>query len=77
MIVAPQSYHNAADACYAVSKGFQAAYNPLQTALLETSGMAGSYQAIKAWSKSYDDRASAFVLAATNFARALQHWAMF
>lgn len=72
--IAPQSYHSAADACYALSKEFQDAYNPLQTALLETGGMAGSYQAIKAWSKSYDQRAGALVLVATNFARAVQHF---
>ncbi|MBH0778860.1 hypothetical protein [Nocardia bovistercoris] len=46
----------------------------MQTVLLETSGMAGSYQAVKAWSRSYDDRAGAFVLVATNFARTLQHF---
>jgi hypothetical protein len=74
VIVAPQSYYSAANDCYALSKDFQAAYNPLQTVLLETGGMAGSYQAIKAWSKSYDERAGAFALVATNFARALQHF---
>ncbi|MGK8503742.1 polymorphic toxin type 37 domain-containing protein [Nocardia asiatica] len=73
-VVAPQSYYTAADACYKLSKEFQAAYNPLQTALLETGGMAGSYQAVKAWSVNYDERAGAFTTAATNFARALQHF---
>ncbi|WP_181721738.1 polymorphic toxin type 37 domain-containing protein [Nocardia gipuzkoensis] len=73
-VVAPQSYYTAADACYKLSREFQAAYNPLQTALLETGGMAGSYQAAKAWSVSYDERAGAFTTAATNFARALQHF---
>ncbi|MGQ4601360.1 polymorphic toxin type 37 domain-containing protein [Nocardia sp. R6R-6] len=74
MIIAPQSYYSAANDCYALSKDFQAAYNPVQTVLLETGGMAGSYQAVKVWSKSYDERAGAFALVATNFARALQHF---
>ncbi|MFI6165558.1 polymorphic toxin type 37 domain-containing protein [Nocardia sp. NPDC051052] len=73
-VVAPQSYYTAAEACYKLSTEFQSTYNPLQTALLETSGMAGSCQATKAWSDAYDERAGAFTLAATNFARALQHF---
>ncbi|ASF10653.1 hypothetical protein NBRGN_027_02790 [Nocardia brasiliensis NBRC 14402] len=72
--VAPQTYYTAADACYKLSKEFQAAYNPLQTALLETGGMAGNYQAAKAWSQSYDERGGAFTTAATGFARALTHF---
>ncbi|WP_280194972.1 hypothetical protein [Nocardia farcinica] len=73
-VVAPQSYYTAAEECYKLSREFQSAYNPLQTALLETSGMAGSCQAAKAWSEAYDERAGAFTTAATNFARALQHF---
>ncbi|NKY31391.1 polymorphic toxin type 37 domain-containing protein [Nocardia gamkensis] len=72
--VAPQTYYTAAEECYKLSREFQSAYNPLQTALLETSGMAGSCQAAKAWSTAYDERAGAFTTAATNFARALQHF---
>ncbi|WP_054813986.1 hypothetical protein [Nocardia arizonensis] len=60
--------------CYTLSEEFQTVYNPLQTALLETGGMAGGYQAVKAWSKAYDERAAAMTLVATNFARALQHF---
>ncbi|WP_278264781.1 hypothetical protein [Nocardia sp. AG03] len=37
--------------------------------------MAGSYQAAKAWSTNYDERAGALTTAATAFARALQHFA--
>ncbi|WP_227998421.1 hypothetical protein [Nocardia australiensis] len=72
--VSPQSYQSAAKVCYALSEEFQTVYNPLQTALLETSGMAGGYTAVKAWSKAYDERAAAMTLVATNFARALQHF---
>ncbi|GEM34269.1 hypothetical protein NN3_52760 [Nocardia neocaledoniensis NBRC 108232] len=36
--------------------------------------MAGGYEAVKPWSKSYDDRAAALTMVATNFARALQHY---
>ncbi|WP_156371302.1 hypothetical protein [Nocardia arizonensis] len=74
MIIAPHSYYTAANECYTISKEFQAVYNPLQTVLLETGGMAGSYQAVKAWAKSYDERAGAFALVATNFARTLVHF---
>lgn len=70
--VEPQSYYDAATTCYQLSKDFQAAFNPLQSTLLATGGMAGGYQAAKAWAKSYDDRAVAFTSAATEFARATQ-----
>ncbi|WP_329407226.1 polymorphic toxin type 33 domain-containing protein [Nocardia vinacea] len=70
--VAPQTYYSAADECYAISKAFQDVYNPLQKVLLTTGGMAGGYQAIKAWASGYDERVGAFTLFATNFARALQ-----
>ncbi|MET8651708.1 polymorphic toxin type 28 domain-containing protein [Nocardia aurea] len=72
--ISPQSYQSAARECYALSKQFQTVYNPLQVALLETSRMAGGYQAVKAWSKAYDERAAAITLVATNYARALQHF---
>ncbi|MBH0781424.1 hypothetical protein [Nocardia bovistercoris] len=74
MRVAPRSYYGAASECYAISKQFQEAYNPLQRVLLTTGGMAGGYQAIKTWSSGYDERVGAFTLVATNFARALQHF---
>ncbi|WP_068279916.1 hypothetical protein [Aldersonia kunmingensis] len=70
--VEPQSYYSAAQSCYNLSRDFQTAFNPLQTALLETGGMAGGYQAAKAWATSYDQRALAVVMAATDFARATQ-----
>ncbi|MBB5912991.1 hypothetical protein BJY24_001858 [Nocardia transvalensis] len=73
-VVAPQSYYTAAEECYKLSREYQSAYNPLQSALFETGGMAGSCQAVKAWSDAYDERAGAFTTAATNFARALQHF---
>ncbi|WP_216905939.1 PASTA domain-containing protein [Nocardia noduli] len=56
-------------------------YNTLQATLNGagatpgTSGMAGRYEAVAAWSRSYDERASALVTAATGFARALTHFA--
>ncbi|MFC3960421.1 polymorphic toxin type 37 domain-containing protein [Nocardia jiangsuensis] len=73
--VAPHTYYTAADACYQLSRELQSAYNPLQTVLLETGGMAGSYPAVLAWSAAYDEHAAAFTLAATGFVNALQHFA--
>ncbi|MBH0774703.1 polymorphic toxin type 37 domain-containing protein [Nocardia bovistercoris] len=72
--ITPQTYYTAADACYKLSKEFEGAYQPLQTALFDTGGMAGSYQAAKAWSRAYDERAGAFTTAATNFVNALTHF---
>lgn len=72
--ISPQSYESAATACYDLSKKFQTVYTTPQTVLLETNAMAGGYEAVKAWSKSYDDRAAALTMVATNFARALQHY---
>ncbi|MGW5917549.1 polymorphic toxin type 37 domain-containing protein [Nocardia fluminea] len=72
--ISPQSYDSAAKACYDLADKFETVYNSLQTVLLETSAMAGGYQAVKAWSKAYDDRAGAVTLVATNFVRALQHF---
>ncbi|GGK67625.1 hypothetical protein [Nocardia camponoti] len=70
----PQSYETAAKECYALAKEYQTVYNPLQGVLLDVSAMAGGYQAVKSWSKSYDQRASALVLVATGLVRALQHF---
>ncbi|WP_194824055.1 hypothetical protein [Nocardia sp. XZ_19_231] len=72
--ISPQSYESAAKECYDLSEKFQTVYNSLQTVLLETSAMAGGYQAVKTWSKAYDDRAAAVTLVATSFASALQHF---
>lgn len=72
--VSPQSYESAATACYDLSKKFQTVYETPQTVLLETNAMAGGYEAVKSWSKSYDDRAAALTMVATNFARALQRY---
>ncbi|MFI5503458.1 hypothetical protein ACIA5E_30755 [Nocardia asteroides] len=72
--VSPQSYESAATACYDLSKKFQTVYETPQSVLLETSAMAGGYEAVKTWSKAYDDRAAALTMVATNFARALQHY---
>ncbi|MFE7744684.1 hypothetical protein [Nocardia sp. NPDC057455] len=72
--ISPQSYESAAKECYDLSEKFQTVYNAMQRVLLETSAMAGGYQAVKTWSKAYDDRAGAVVLVATSFARALQHF---
>ncbi|MFI7526924.1 deaminase domain-containing protein [Nocardia salmonicida] len=72
--VSPQSYESAATACYDLSKKFQTVYETPQTVLLETNSMAGGYEAVKSWSKAYDDRAAALTMVATNFARALQHY---
>ncbi|MCC3318095.1 deaminase domain-containing protein [Nocardia africana] len=72
--ISPQSYESAAKNCYDLSEKFQTVYNSLQSVLLETSAMAGGYQAVKSWSKAYDDRSAAVTLVATNFARALQHF---
>ncbi|MGW6421393.1 polymorphic toxin type 24 domain-containing protein [Nocardia sp. NPDC055053] len=72
--ISPQSYESAAKECYDLSEKFQTVYNSLQTVLLETSAMAGGYQAVKTWSKAYDDRAAAVTLVATSFAQALQHF---
>ncbi|MEV6388865.1 hypothetical protein [Nocardia xishanensis] len=69
-----QSYESAAKECYDLSEKFQTVYNALQGVLLETGAMAGGYQAVKMWSKAYDDRAAAVTLVATSFARALQHF---
>ncbi|MEV0031198.1 hypothetical protein [Nocardia sp. NPDC050793] len=69
-----QSYESAAKECYDLSEKFQTVYNALQGVLLETGAMAGGYQAVKTWSKAYDDRAAAVTLVATSFARALQHF---
>lgn len=72
--ISPQSYESAAKESYDLSEKFQTVYNSLQTVLLETSAMAGGYQAVKTWSKAYDDRAAAVTLVATSFASALQHF---
>ncbi|MFJ2667312.1 restriction endonuclease fold toxin [Nocardia fluminea] len=72
--ISPQSYESAAKECYDLSEKFQTVYNSLQTVLLETSAMAGGYQAVKTWAKAYDDRAAAVTLVATSFAQALQHF---
>ncbi|MFJ2838740.1 deaminase domain-containing protein [Nocardia sp. NPDC087230] len=72
--VSPQSYESAATTCYDLSKKFQTVYETPQTVLLETNAMAGGYEAVKSWSKAYDDRAAALTMVATNFARALQHY---
>ncbi len=72
--VSPQSYDSAATACYDLSNKFQTVYETPQTVLLETNAMAGGYEAVKSWSKAYDDRAAALTMVATNFARALQHY---
>ncbi|MFC4377416.1 hypothetical protein ACFO5K_25380 [Nocardia halotolerans] len=72
--VSPQSYESAATACYDLSNKFQTVYETPQTVLLETSAMAGGYEAVKSWSKSHDDRAAALTMVATNFARALQRY---
>ncbi|WP_431953352.1 polymorphic toxin type 24 domain-containing protein [Nocardia lijiangensis] len=72
--ISPQSYESAAKECYDLSEKFQTVYNAMQRVLLETSAMAGGYQAVKTWSKAYDDRAGAVALVATSFARALQHF---
>ncbi|MBF6441956.1 EndoU domain-containing protein [Nocardia farcinica] len=70
--VSPQSYDSAATACYDLSEKFQTVYETPQTVLLETNAMVGGYEAVKTWSKAYDDRAAALTMVATNFARALQ-----
>ncbi|UGT57779.1 EndoU domain-containing protein [Nocardia asteroides] len=72
--VSPQSYESAAMACYDLSEKFQTVYETPQSVLLETNAMAGGYEAVKSWSKAYDDRAAALTMVATNFARALQHF---
>lgn len=72
--ISPQSYDSAAKACYDVSTKFQTVYETPQTVLLETNAMAGGYEAVKSWSKAYDNRAAALTMVATNFARALQHY---
>ncbi|MFC9968669.1 hypothetical protein [Nocardia ignorata] len=72
--ISPQSYESAATACYDLSKKFQTVYETPQTVLLETNGMAGGYEAVKSWSKAYNDRAAALTMVATNFARALQRY---
>ncbi|GAA5056649.1 hypothetical protein [Nocardia callitridis] len=72
--ISPQSYESAAKECYDLSDKFQTVYNAMQRVLLETSAMAGGYQAVKTWSKAYDDRAAAVTLVATSFASALQHF---
>ncbi|MFB8278726.1 hypothetical protein [Nocardia colli] len=72
--ISPQSYESAAKECYDLSKKFQTVYNAMQSILLETSAMAGGYQAVKIWSTAYDSRAGAMTMVATNFARALQHF---
>ncbi|MFF5034086.1 hypothetical protein [Nocardia salmonicida] len=72
--ISPQSYESAAKECYDLSEKFQTVYNSLQTVLLETSAMAGGYQAVKTWSKAYDEHAAAVTLVATSFAQALQHF---
>ncbi len=68
--VNPNTYYDAGAACYALSRDFQAAFNPLQTALYETGGMAGGYAAARGWADAYDKRASDLVSAAIEFARA-------
>ncbi|MEV4155561.1 hypothetical protein AB0J48_21285 [Nocardia salmonicida] len=72
--VSPQSYDSAATACYDLSEKFQTVYETPQSVLIETSAMAGGYQAVKSWSKAYDDRAAALTMVATNLARALQRY---
>lgn len=81
-VVAPQTHYSAADNCYRLSQDFQVPYNTLQATLIggpvrhpEKSGMAGSYGAVEAWSRGYDERATALVTAAPGFARALTHFA--
>ncbi|MFC4124048.1 hypothetical protein [Nocardia rhizosphaerae] len=69
--ISPKSYESAATECYDLSEKFQTVFNAMQQhILLETSAMAGGYQAVKTWSKAYDDRGAALALVATNFARA-------
>ncbi|MFD9547036.1 hypothetical protein ACFWBG_06605 [Nocardia salmonicida] len=72
--VSPQSCDSAATACYDLSEKFQTVYETPQSVLIETSAMAGGYQAVKSWSKAYDDRAAALTMVATNLARALQRY---
>lgn len=71
--VDPHSYYGAASTCYELSRAYQAAFNPLQSALYETGGMAGEYAAAHAWAESYDKHAADCVLAVTELARAAQN----
>lgn len=73
VVVESAAYYAAANTCYKLSTDVQAAFKPLSRVLtLETSGMAGGYQAVKAWSSGYDNRAAALTTASTEYARALQ-----
>ncbi|OHT78227.1 hypothetical protein BKG69_16475 [Mycobacteroides chelonae] len=73
VVVESAAYYAAANTCYKLSTDVQAAFKPLSRALtLETSGMAGGYQAVKAWSSGYDNRAAALTTASTEYERALQ-----
>ncbi|WP_220139261.1 hypothetical protein [Nocardia sp. GTS18] len=71
--IAPKSYTDAAKECYALANEFKTVYNVLQSILIETGGMAGAYDAVNAWSKSYDGRGGAMTVVAPYFVRSLQH----
>ncbi|WP_157224983.1 hypothetical protein [Nocardia thailandica] len=71
--IAPKSYIDAAKECYALAQEYETVYNSLQSILIEVGGMAGAYNAVDAWTKSYDSRATAMTVTAPYFVKTLQH----